>query len=271
MIRGPRPFHKPTKTCKWFNTCSSRYYCKHQKECCIQYSNTDKTYIKNEECFLQYSNTDKWYIKHGSRCFIQFSNTRRNTLNTRERVYPTFNPDDWYIKQFPVSKLALKYSNPLLFLWVSVKQVLPVANTHLSFPAHVQLGWECCRHHYSAWTPQCRQDEIQQHRIHQLWHEQGIKSNKHGQGFPRKILRSTQKGTAVSSEEIKRGYPLLRLKIDQNQISHNNIKLYSTLYNQQKKLWEFINLQGNVLFTYQILFTNSRRMEDSLENLSLRG
>ena len=206
MIRGPRPFHKPTKTCKWFNTCSSRYYCKHQKECCIQYSNTDKTYIKNEkECFLQYSNTDKWYIKHGRTCFIQFSNTRRTTLNTRERVYPTINPDDWDIKQFPISKLSLKYSNPLLFLWVSVKQVLPVGNTHLSFPAHVQLGWECCRHHCSAWTPQCRQDETQQHRIHQLWHEQGIKSNKHGQGFLRKILRSTQRGTAVSSEEIKRG------------------------------------------------------------------
>lgn len=31
MIRGPRPFHKPTKTWKGVNTCSSRYYYTHQK------------------------------------------------------------------------------------------------------------------------------------------------------------------------------------------------------------------------------------------------
>ena len=118
-------------------------------------------------------------LNTGERVSSNFQTMTRTTLHTRERVYPTFNPDNCYIKQFPISKLPFKYSNPLLFLWVSLKRVLAVGNTHLSFPAHVQLGWGCCRHHYSAWTPQCQQDETQQRRIHQLWQKQRIKSNKH--------------------------------------------------------------------------------------------
>lgn len=208
MIRGPRPFHKPTKTCTWVNTCSSRYYniANIKKSVTSNIQTVTKHTLKMRKSVsssIQTLTSDT--LNTGERVLSNFQTMTRTTLNTRKRVYPTFNPDDWYIRQFPISKLSLKYSNPLLFLWVSLKRVLAVGNTHLSFPAHVQLGWECCRHHYSAWTPQCRQDETQQRRIHQLWHEQGIKSNKHGQGFLRKILRSTQRGTAVSSEEIKRG------------------------------------------------------------------